>query len=212
MGIVKFTLCPVRFLELTVFFSVKAKAGEKEVSPNTFFCIWHEFSSDFKDQWKKENKIILKERYIITCYSVTCCWGASRNRAELYECVCEWMNVTCNLKCLKGLIWPEQCYISRIYISVFLLHQNFQGADHCKLCDIENWVCVFVTLCVVQVKSSRRVLPSGQGEGFLQCQTQTCLRHRKLTFGLHFYDFSDLRIRREALKIFMASWQNVWNT
>ncbi|KAF3691470.1 Formin-2 [Channa argus] len=50
------------FLELTVFFSVKAKAGEKEVSPNTFFCIWHEFSSDFKDQWKKENKVILKER------------------------------------------------------------------------------------------------------------------------------------------------------
>ncbi|XP_073346242.1 formin-2-like [Pagrus major] len=50
------------FLELTVFFSVKAKAGEKEVSPNTVFCIWHEFSSDFKDQWKKENKAILKER------------------------------------------------------------------------------------------------------------------------------------------------------
>uniref|UniRef100_A0A3Q3QI52 FH2 domain-containing protein n=1 Tax=Monopterus albus TaxID=43700 RepID=A0A3Q3QI52_MONAL len=50
------------FLELTVFFAVKAKGGEKEVSPNTFFCVWHEFSSDFKDQWKKENKIILKER------------------------------------------------------------------------------------------------------------------------------------------------------
>uniref|UniRef100_A0AAX7T4M7 FH2 domain-containing protein n=1 Tax=Astatotilapia calliptera TaxID=8154 RepID=A0AAX7T4M7_ASTCA len=50
------------FLELTVFFSVKAKAGEKEVSPNMFFSIWHEFSSDFKDQWKKENKTILKER------------------------------------------------------------------------------------------------------------------------------------------------------
>ncbi|KAK2815463.1 hypothetical protein Q5P01_025930 [Channa striata] len=50
------------FLQLTVLFSVKAKAGEKEVSPHTFFCIWHEFSSDFKDQWKKENKVILKER------------------------------------------------------------------------------------------------------------------------------------------------------
>ncbi|XP_034716576.1 formin-2 isoform X2 [Etheostoma cragini] len=50
------------FLELTVFFSVKAKAGEKEASPNTLFCIWHEFSSDFKEQWKKENKVILKER------------------------------------------------------------------------------------------------------------------------------------------------------
>ncbi|XP_051926975.1 formin-2 [Hippocampus zosterae] len=50
------------FLELTVFYSVKAKAGEKEVSPNTIFSIWYEFSSDFKDLWKKENKSILKER------------------------------------------------------------------------------------------------------------------------------------------------------
>uniref|UniRef100_A0A8C5GS84 FH2 domain-containing protein n=1 Tax=Gouania willdenowi TaxID=441366 RepID=A0A8C5GS84_GOUWI len=55
-------LCAGRFLELTVAFSVKAKAGEKEVSPNTFFSVWHEFSSDFKDHWKKENKSILKER------------------------------------------------------------------------------------------------------------------------------------------------------
>uniref|UniRef100_A0A3B5B7I6 FH2 domain-containing protein n=1 Tax=Stegastes partitus TaxID=144197 RepID=A0A3B5B7I6_9TELE len=60
--IVNLTICSVRFLELTVFFSVKAKSGEKEVSLNTFFCIWHEFSSDFKEQWKKENKAILKER------------------------------------------------------------------------------------------------------------------------------------------------------
>ncbi|CAJ1080469.1 LOW QUALITY PROTEIN: formin-2 [Xyrichtys novacula] len=50
------------FVELSVSFSVKAKAGEKEVSPNTVFSVWHEFSSDFKDQWKKENKVILKER------------------------------------------------------------------------------------------------------------------------------------------------------
>ncbi|XP_023196508.1 formin-2-like isoform X2 [Xiphophorus maculatus] len=50
------------FIELTVFYSVKPKAGEKEASPNTLFSIWHEFSSDFKDQWKKENKTILKER------------------------------------------------------------------------------------------------------------------------------------------------------
>ncbi|KAI4873249.1 hypothetical protein NFI96_023262, partial [Prochilodus magdalenae] len=50
------------FLELTAFFSVKAKSGEKEVSPNTFFSVWHEFSTDFKDLWKKENKLILQER------------------------------------------------------------------------------------------------------------------------------------------------------
>ncbi|XP_048865405.1 formin-2-like [Brienomyrus brachyistius] len=50
------------FFELTAFFSVKPKMGEKEVSPNTFFSIWHEFSTDFKDLWKKENKVILQER------------------------------------------------------------------------------------------------------------------------------------------------------
>uniref|UniRef100_A0A673CPM0 FH2 domain-containing protein n=1 Tax=Sphaeramia orbicularis TaxID=375764 RepID=A0A673CPM0_9TELE len=50
------------FLELSVSFSVKPKAGEKEVSPNTLFSVWHEFSSDFKDQWKKQNKLMLKER------------------------------------------------------------------------------------------------------------------------------------------------------
>ncbi|XP_036403053.1 formin-2-like [Megalops cyprinoides] len=50
------------FLELTVFFSVKAKAGEKEVSPHTHFSVWHEFSTDFKDLWKKESKVILQER------------------------------------------------------------------------------------------------------------------------------------------------------
>ncbi|KAM9727758.1 uncharacterized protein fmn2a [Menidia menidia] len=50
------------FLELSVSFSVKPKAGEKEVSPNTFFSVWHEFSTDFKEQWKKHNKLILQER------------------------------------------------------------------------------------------------------------------------------------------------------
>ncbi|XP_038846761.1 formin-2-like [Salvelinus namaycush] len=50
------------FLELSVFFSAKAKAGEKEVSPNTLFSVWHEFSTDVKDLWKKENKLMLQER------------------------------------------------------------------------------------------------------------------------------------------------------
>ncbi|TRZ04496.1 hypothetical protein DNTS_027559 [Danionella cerebrum] len=50
------------FLELCVFFSVKAKSGEREVSPNTFFSLWLEFSTDFKETWKRENKLILQER------------------------------------------------------------------------------------------------------------------------------------------------------
>ncbi|XP_022054055.2 formin-2 isoform X1 [Acanthochromis polyacanthus] len=50
------------FMELSVSFSVKPKAGEKEVSPSTLFSVWHEFSTDFKDQWKKQNKLMLQER------------------------------------------------------------------------------------------------------------------------------------------------------
>lgn len=34
------------------------------MSPNTFFCVWHEFASDFRDLWKKENKLLLKERWV----------------------------------------------------------------------------------------------------------------------------------------------------
>lgn len=52
------------FLETAAYFCMKPKMGEKEVSPHSFFSIWHEFSSDFKDFWKKENKLILQERYI----------------------------------------------------------------------------------------------------------------------------------------------------
>uniref|UniRef100_A0A671YWR9 Formin 2a n=1 Tax=Sparus aurata TaxID=8175 RepID=A0A671YWR9_SPAAU len=54
---VMFLFSVLSFLELSVSFSVKPKAGEKEVSPNTFFSIWHEFSTDFKEQWKKQNKL-----------------------------------------------------------------------------------------------------------------------------------------------------------
>ena len=50
------------FLETTAYFFMRPKIGEKEVSPNVFFSIWHEFSSDFQDFWKKENKFILQER------------------------------------------------------------------------------------------------------------------------------------------------------
>ncbi|XP_069810687.1 formin-2-like [Dendropsophus ebraccatus] len=51
-----------RFLETAAYFCVKPKIGEKEVSPGSFFSIWHEFSSDFKDCWKKQSRLILQER------------------------------------------------------------------------------------------------------------------------------------------------------
>ncbi|KAM9809144.1 formin-2 [Syngnathus typhle] len=50
------------FLELSTSFSVKPKSGEKEASPGTLFGPWHEFSTDFKEHWKKQNKLMLKER------------------------------------------------------------------------------------------------------------------------------------------------------
>ena len=55
-------VCSHSFLETTAYFFMRPKIGKKEVSPNVFFSIWHEFSSDFKDFGKKENKLILQER------------------------------------------------------------------------------------------------------------------------------------------------------
>ncbi|XP_063295980.1 formin-1 [Pelobates fuscus] len=44
------------------YFGTKPKAGEKEVSPNSFFVVWYEFCSDFKDVWKRESKTFSTER------------------------------------------------------------------------------------------------------------------------------------------------------
>uniref|UniRef100_S4R6Y1 FH2 domain-containing protein n=1 Tax=Petromyzon marinus TaxID=7757 RepID=S4R6Y1_PETMA len=46
------------FLETARFFGIKPRSGEKEVSPNHFFSLWHEFCSHFKDCWKKDSKLI----------------------------------------------------------------------------------------------------------------------------------------------------------
>ncbi|XP_007892099.2 formin-2 [Callorhinchus milii] len=50
------------FLEMAAYFTMKPKSGDKEVTPNHFFTVWHEFCTDFKEYWKKESKVILKEK------------------------------------------------------------------------------------------------------------------------------------------------------
>uniref|UniRef100_A0A8C5QVT2 Formin 1 n=1 Tax=Leptobrachium leishanense TaxID=445787 RepID=A0A8C5QVT2_9ANUR len=44
------------------YFGSKPKAGETEVSPNSFFVVWYEFCSDFKRVWKQESKGLSAER------------------------------------------------------------------------------------------------------------------------------------------------------
>lgn len=51
-----------RFLDVVKYFGLKAKTGEKEVTPNHIFMLWFEFCSDFKNTWKKQSKNISKER------------------------------------------------------------------------------------------------------------------------------------------------------
>ncbi|XP_067844547.1 formin-2-like [Heptranchias perlo] len=50
------------FLETAAYFSMKPKSGDKEVTPNHLFTLWHEFCTDFKEYWKKESKVILQEK------------------------------------------------------------------------------------------------------------------------------------------------------
>uniref|UniRef100_A0A671L7K6 Formin-like n=1 Tax=Sinocyclocheilus anshuiensis TaxID=1608454 RepID=A0A671L7K6_9TELE len=50
------------FQEMVMYFGLKPKPGEKEVSPNFIFMLWYEFCNDFKSTWNRENKNISKER------------------------------------------------------------------------------------------------------------------------------------------------------
>ncbi|XP_028253678.1 formin [Parambassis ranga] len=50
------------FQELVLYFGLKPKAGETEVTTAHFFMLWFEFCADFKARWKRENKNISKER------------------------------------------------------------------------------------------------------------------------------------------------------
>ncbi|KTG42879.1 hypothetical protein cypCar_00016736, partial [Cyprinus carpio] len=47
---------------MVMYFGLKPKSGEKEVSPNFIFMLWYEFCNDFKSTWTRENKNISKER------------------------------------------------------------------------------------------------------------------------------------------------------
>ncbi|XP_077408298.1 formin [Vanacampus margaritifer] len=50
------------FQDLCVYFGLKPKAGEKEVTSSYFFMLWFEFCADFKARWKRENRNFNKER------------------------------------------------------------------------------------------------------------------------------------------------------
>uniref|UniRef100_A0AAZ1XUU3 FH2 domain-containing protein n=1 Tax=Oreochromis aureus TaxID=47969 RepID=A0AAZ1XUU3_OREAU len=50
------------FEDLILYFGLKPKTGETEVTTGYFFMLWFEFCADFKTRWKRENKNISKER------------------------------------------------------------------------------------------------------------------------------------------------------
>uniref|UniRef100_A0A8C6KGD1 FH2 domain-containing protein n=1 Tax=Nothobranchius furzeri TaxID=105023 RepID=A0A8C6KGD1_NOTFU len=49
--------------DLVLYFGLKPKPGEKEVTTSHLFMLWFEFCADFKSRWKRENKNISKQRY-----------------------------------------------------------------------------------------------------------------------------------------------------
>ncbi|KAL8571981.1 hypothetical protein ACOMHN_057664 [Nucella lapillus] len=54
--------CEKKFSETILFFCAKPKSGDKEVTAEYFFSLWHSFCQDFKDHWKKEQQRITKLR------------------------------------------------------------------------------------------------------------------------------------------------------
>ncbi|XP_076023870.1 formin [Genypterus blacodes] len=51
-----------RFQALVLYFGLKPKPGDKEVTTAHFFLLWFEFCADFKIRWKRESKHISKVR------------------------------------------------------------------------------------------------------------------------------------------------------
>nr|XP_040015949.1 formin-like isoform X2 [Gasterosteus aculeatus aculeatus] len=49
------------FQDLVLFFGLKPKTGEHEVTTGHLFMLWFEFCADFKTRWKRENKNISTE-------------------------------------------------------------------------------------------------------------------------------------------------------
>ncbi|XP_059369603.1 formin [Carassius carassius] len=50
------------FSDLVEYFGLKPRSGEPEILPGNVFTLWFEFCSDFKIRWKRENKVISKQR------------------------------------------------------------------------------------------------------------------------------------------------------
>ncbi|MED6275343.1 riboflavin kinase, partial [Characodon lateralis] len=50
------------FQDVALYFGLKPKPGEEEVTTSHLFTLWFEFCADFKVRWKRENKSISKER------------------------------------------------------------------------------------------------------------------------------------------------------
>ncbi|GLH11041.1 Protein diaphanous [Gryllus bimaculatus] len=54
--------CKQKFKATMHFYQYKPKGDTNEVDPETFFALWQQFCSDFKDIWKKEQHRLIKEK------------------------------------------------------------------------------------------------------------------------------------------------------
>ncbi|RXN06369.1 formin-like isoform X2 [Labeo rohita] len=50
------------FSDFVEYFGLKPRSGEQEIVPGHVFTLWFEFCNDFKIRWKRENKVISKQR------------------------------------------------------------------------------------------------------------------------------------------------------
>ncbi|XDV42246.1 hypothetical protein PO909_010952 [Leuciscus waleckii] len=50
------------FSYLVEYFGLQSRSGEQEIVPGHVFTFWFEFCNDFKIRWKRENKVISKQR------------------------------------------------------------------------------------------------------------------------------------------------------
>lgn len=107
------------FQDLVRFFGLKPKAEEKEVTSGHFFMLWFEFCADFKARWKRENKTMSKDRYVmhlqLTCMQLEMCrifllssgCSKSSTASEVRRFLCCWGAVS---ERWGQLFWPHSVF------------------------------------------------------------------------------------------------------
>lgn len=120
--------CRAKFIATVKFYQYTPKKSKLEdCEPKEFFSLWTSFCSDFKDIYKKEEQLAVKERYVffisqffksIVCLSgTTTFWSSSKSNSSILFEILIFIRIR--------LLVMKTCHHEMIYDAIQLYLDNF---------------------------------------------------------------------------------------